>query len=591
MVGRVSKDNHWVTITALWLVALKTLRWPSLVLATGLVVVASMQLGNSDEAVATTDYYVLMIFGHLMILVWASRFLNSVYAENGIALRHFKIPFDAFFQNSLKRISTYMWVFIVIALWKEYQPQKFAEDYFGQLVMLGLIGGVFIEFMALFIHQQKNQSNIWHRTASCAVMLILIGEATLTICGYYYSAIRILDHLIYMYYATLFFNIFYYLILRSFAVAQRRLTLKRRLEARAKNDDTSVLDESLDDEISLDEVKVQSTSMTKYIMSCVYVVCAYLYWSDLLSVTSYFEYITVYQIKDANNTVINTITLMSFLTVIYVATLTILIIKNLPGVLEVFIFNHFEKISRYKVTIITIITYIISAFCIIFCCARLGVSWDQLQWLVAALSVGLGFGLQEIFGNFISGIILLFERPIRIDDIITINSQSGRVTKIRIRATTITTFDKKEYIVPNKEFVTKPIVNWSLLDTVTRLTIAIGVGYSSNVQQVKELLTKIANENPYVAKDIPFSIYFMSFGDSNINLELLVYVKTISERYPCIDTLNTAIYNEFNKAGIEIAFNQLDIFIKNQKTDEELKIESFSGKEFLKKKPLPSPAV
>lgn len=115
----------------------------------------------------------------------------------------------------------------------------------------------------------------------------------------------------------------------------------------------------------------------------------------------------------------------------------------------------------------------------------LGVSWDKLQWLAAALSVGLGFGLQEIFGNFVSGLIILFERPVRIGDTVTIGTFSGTVSKIRIRATTITDFDRKEVIIPNKAFVTERLINWSLSDTVTRVVIRLGVAYGSDLDKVK----------------------------------------------------------------------------------------------------------
>jgi potassium efflux system protein len=122
----------------------------------------------------------------------------------------------------------------------------------------------------------------------------------------------------------------------------------------------------------------------------------------------------------------------------------------------------------------------------------LGVSWDKLQWLAAALSVGLGFGLQEIFGNFVSGLIILFERPVRIGDTVTIGTFSGTVSKIRIRATTITDFDRKEVIIPNKAFVTERLINWSLSDTVTRVVIRLGVAYGSDLDKVKEVLLKAA---------------------------------------------------------------------------------------------------
>ena len=112
-------------------------------------------------------------------------------------------------------------------------------------------------------------------------------------------------------------------------------------------------------------------------------------------------------------------------------------------------------------------------------------SRDKLQWLAAGLTVGLGFGLQEIFANFVSGLIILFERPIRIGDTITIGTFSGSVSKIRIRATTITDFDRKEVIIPNKAFVTERLINWSLSDTITRVLIKVGVAYGSDLDKVK----------------------------------------------------------------------------------------------------------
>lgn len=115
--------------------------------------------------------------------------------------------------------------------------------------------------------------------------------------------------------------------------------------------------------------------------------------------------------------------------------------------------------ASYAIT--TILNYVIIAVGAMTVFGSLGVSWDKLQWLAAALSVGLGFGLQEIFGNFVSGLIILFERPVRIGDTVTIGTYSGTVSKIRIRATTITDFDRKEVIIPNKAFVTERLINWS----------------------------------------------------------------------------------------------------------------------------------
>ena len=197
-------------------------------------------------------------------------------------------------------------------------------------------------------------------------------------------------------------------------------------------------------------------------------------------------------------------------------------------------------------------------------------SWSKLQWLFAALSVGLGFGMQEIFANFVSGIILLFERPIRVGDTVTINGVSGTVAKIRIRAITLIDFDRKEVIVPNKSFVTGQVINWALSNTMTRLVINVGVAYGSNLELVKKLLLQAANEQTTVLKDPEPRAYFLSFGASTLDHELRVYVGQLAERTNTIDALNRRINELFAENNIDIAFNQLDVFIKNNDTGEEM---------------------
>ena len=124
--------------------------------------------------------------------------------------------------------------------------------------------------------------------------------------------------------------------------------------------------------------------------------------------------------------------------------------------------------------------------------------------------------MQEIFANFISGIMILFERPVRIGDTITIGNLSGTVSKIRIRATTITDFDRKDIIVPNKTFITGQLINWSLTDTVTRVTLKLGIDYGSDLDLVRDLLLKGAHENPRVLKDPEPIVYFLNFGESSL---------------------------------------------------------------------------
>lgn len=124
--------------------------------------------------------------------------------------------------------------------------------------------------------------------------------------------------------------------------------------------------------------------------------------------------------------------------------------------------------------------------------SMIGIEWSKLQWLVAALGVGLGFGLQEIFANFISGLIILFEKPIRIGDTVTIRDLTGSVTKINTRATTISDWDRKEIIVPNKAFITEQFINWSLSDSVTRVVLTIPAPADANSEEVTEILLTAA---------------------------------------------------------------------------------------------------
>ena len=146
---------------------------------------------------------------------------------------------------------------------------------------------------------------------------------------------------------------------------------------------------------------------------------------------------------------------------------------------------------------------------------------------------------------------------------VTIGNLSGTVSRIRIRATTITDFDRKDIIVPNKTFITGQLVNWSLSDTVTRVTIKVGVAYGSDLDLARKLLYKAAQENPRVLKDPEPLVLFLNFGESTLDHELRIHVRDLGDRNPATDEINRYIDREFSKAGINIAFRQVDVFLKN----------------------------
>jgi potassium efflux system protein len=179
-----------------------------------------------------------------------------------------------------------------------------------------------------------------------------------------------------------------------------------------------------------------------------------------------------------------------------------------------------------------------------------------VQWLAAAITVGLGFGLQEIVANFVSGVILLFEQPIRVGDTVTVGEKTGTVSRIRMRATTIVDWDRKELIIPNKEFVTGQIVNWTLTDTILRVAVPIGVAYGTDTGLVKRLLLETARSCAQVLEDPPPVVVFQQFGDSSLNFELRFFVPNVSSMLDVKTQVMERIHSTFREAGVEIPFPQ-----------------------------------
>ncbi len=235
--------------------------------------------------------------------------------------------------------------------------------------------------------------------------------------------------------------------------------------------------------------------------------------------------------------------------------------RRLPALLEIAFLQRLAMTPGGRYAVTTLSRYVIAGVTVIFLFNVIGGNWSQVQWLIAALGVGIGFGLQEIVANFISGLILLFERPIRVGDIVTVGDTDGVVTRIQIRATTIRNWDQKELLVPNKEFVTGRLLNWTLSDAVTRLVITVGIAYGSDVSKALALLTEAAQENEQVLRDPKPVITFEGFGDNALTLVLRCYVNTVQDRLPTTTALHLAINEKFEAAGIVIAFPQRDVHL------------------------------
>ncbi len=214
-----------------------------------------------------------------------------------------------------------------------------------------------------------------------------------------------------------------------------------------------------------------------------------------------------------------------------------------------------------RVATAALIRYGVLGLGVVWVAKELGMAWSDAQWLVAALSVGLGFGLQEIILNFVSGVILLFERPVRVGDLVTLTDAEGMISRINIRTTTIIDGDRRELIIPNKELVTGRVVNWTLSDTITRVVIPVGVGYESDLELVQTLLLRAARLTDGVLDDPAPSVFFTAMGDNSLNFELRVFTASLGDRTPVQHNLRLAINRLFRKNGISIPFPQLDVHL------------------------------
>jgi potassium efflux system protein len=253
--------------------------------------------------------------------------------------------------------------------------------------------------------------------------------------------------------------------------------------------------------------------------------------------------------------------LSDILKAIVFAVLAFIFVKDLPGLMEFLVFRRFALDAGAKYAINTIARYSVTFLGLIAVSKILGISWSQVQWLVAALTFGVGFGLQEIFANLASGLILLLDRSIRVGDAVSIGELSGRVSRIQMRATTVLLWDRSEMIVPNKEFITSKLINWTLSIPESRVDVKVGVAYDSDIELVRRVLMEIARANPNVLKAPPPEVLLTQFADSAILFELRVFCLYEYGRMLLLDELHRAVFGEFGKHGIGIAFPQLDVHL------------------------------
>jgi potassium-dependent mechanosensitive channel len=214
-------------------------------------------------------------------------------------------------------------------------------------------------------------------------------------------------------------------------------------------------------------------------------------------------------------------------------------------------------------SIVSVIHYVAIAIGILVGLGALGVHLQNIAIVAGALSVGIGFGLQNVVNNFVSGIILLFERPVRVGDTVVIGGEWGTIRKIGLRSTRVETFDRSEMIVPNGDLVSEKVTNWTLSNAVARLTIPVGVAYGSPVAQVKRILRECASAHPEVMEEPVPMILFVGFGDNSLDFEVRVWVSELRHRLEVQSVLLEEVDTRFRAEGIEIPFPQRDLHLRS----------------------------
>lgn len=385
------------------------------------------------------------------------------------------------------------------------------------------------------------------------VLLILLSAA-----GYHYTAVELSRYYVMSLELLALAIVFYRISLRWIEIAEYRTRCAQAMGG--------VIDgEPSHDEGDFQRLNAQARQVMRNVVGWSLALGLVGVWRTVLPALSFLDEVTLWTIavSDAEGgSRLQPITIANLALALIIAGVTFAASANLPGVVEIGLLQRLrlKQGSRYALT--SLMQYALIALGFSFALSTLGLRWSQVQWLVAALGVGLGFGLQEIFANFISGLILLFERPVRVGDRVTIGDLTGKVIRMRIRATTLRDVDNREIIVPNKAFITDRFLNWTLSDQVTRVGLSVGVAYGTDLARAMRLLQEIAEANPWVMRDPAPEISLAGFGDSAVNLELHAFAAELADRGKLRHDILLEIYRRFAEAGIDIPFPQREIHLK-----------------------------
>ncbi|GAA5191543.1 mechanosensitive ion channel domain-containing protein [Ferrimonas gelatinilytica] len=438
-------------------------------------------------------------------------------------------------------------------------------------------------------HEHHSKTDINQRMLERLIWLTLFVVPLIALVlawrGYYYSAQQLLGQAQITVTAAIAFLLIYLMIKRWMLIERRRLQFElakaRRAEVlamrereKSEGQGSTSAEGQLDfddSQLDLDTISSQSLGLIRSLMFLSFAMTLLALWSQTHpAMFSFLDGITLYSSGQMVGGIEQAvpITLKSLVTALVIGAFTWMIARNLPGLLELMLLQRLELSPGTGFAVSTVSKYLVYMIGIVAVFSTLGLAWSKMQWLIAALTVGLGFGLQEIFANFISGLIILFEKPIRIGDTVTIRDLSGTVSKIQIRATTIVDWDRKEIIVPNKAFITEQLVNWSLSDAITRVILKVSVARDSDPALVEAALHQAVQESPHSLSQPEPEIYFGGFGTHTQDFEVRAYADEMGKRWPLRHDLHMRITAKFREKGIVLAYPQMDLHLAPQEIKE-----------------------
>ncbi len=583
-IREVRVDSFLLTAKAMTSTVILAAMWPSFLL---LIERRLSAVGSEDEFIGA----ITPGLKDLAAVMFLLSFLRHLVLPHGLAQDHFRLREESliFLRRQLLWFSiAIIPVFFVIRAMHEQGFNDHWHGTVGRLFFMAALLELLIFFLIVlrptsplmqsYFEQRRGGwlerlRYIWY---PLCVLLPLVF-AVLAGMGYFYGArhlnAKLLETIILVLLALLARAVF----VRWLTVARRKLAIQERqkqlafaAEEKGKETELSTASgkssESQEFRVRPEQTIFEMSRQTRRLISAVtaaLMVLGFWYiWNDVLPAFAAFGKATLWKTTTAGGAP-QDITLSLLVIAILIVSLTIVVARNVPGLLEIVILRRLPLDRGVRFAITTFCRYVLVVIGIVLAFYEIGIGWSKVQWLIAAMTVGLGFGLQEIFANFISGLIILVEQPIRVDDVVTVADVTGTVTKIRVRATTIRKWDQRELIVPNKEFTTGQLINWTLTDNVLRRDFPVGIAYGSDIAKAERVLYEVALANPLVLKEPKPMVLFRGFGNSSLDFELRVYVTGIESFLPVWHSINCAIDQAFRKVGIEIAFPQRDVHIRS----------------------------